>query len=247
LKKSWPVVGLILLAVLAVAVAGFAVMRPLDKPPAPVPAAATYTPAPVEIKHAKVAVFVGDSLTVGSGVTQVPNRWSTLVSNYFGWGEVNLAQGGTGFVRTGAMESCKQTFCPAFPARVADIVKADPDVVVVLGGRNDAPLLTEDVYPAVKKFYSSLRKALPKTPIIAVSSFWDDDPTPESVPALNDVIKAEVTAVKGTFIDVGELYAGKPNLIGKDGVHPTDAGYALLAKTIETQIEKARIPGLVRS
>jgi acyl-CoA thioesterase I len=237
--------GFVGLAVLAVAAIGITTAVALTPPPKV--DTSSFTPAPVRIEHPKVAAFVGDSLTAGSGVTKIEYRWSTLVANYFGWGEQNLAQGGTGYVRTGGQASCKQDFCPAFPARVPDIAKINPDVVFILGGRNDAILQTADVYPAVKKFYTDLRAALPNVTIIAVSTFWDNRDAPASVPALNDVIRAEVQAVGGTFIDVGEPYAGKPELIGKDGVHPTDEGYALLAKTIEAKVVDTHLPLLAKS
>lgn len=235
------IAGLAALGIAAVGVAGFAALRPTT---APVVAEhiATYTPPPVKIKHAKVAAFLGDSLTTGAGVKDTRNRWTSLVANQYGWGEINLGAGGTGYVRIGSLNSCGKDSCPNFAGRVQEVAAAAPDIVVVAGGRNDVKATPDELAAAIRGFYTSLRAALPKASIVAVSCYWDDDMAPESLTALNDLVRAEVEAVGGKYLDVGQPFAGKPALIGPDGVHPTESGYAELAKLVKPAIDASGIP-----
>jgi lysophospholipase L1-like esterase len=51
---------------------------------------------------------------------------------------------------------------------------------------------------------------------------------------IRDTLKYQADVVGATFIDPinAGWFVGRPELIGKDGVHPTDAGHAYMAEKI---------------
>jgi lysophospholipase L1-like esterase len=184
---------------------------------------ATLAAAPV----AKTVVFIGDSYASGSGTSAPAQRWTSRVSVAHGWHEVNLAQGGTGYLS-------KSTDPGAAPRLnyeevIAAAVNAKPDAVVVSGGRNDTLLPVFAVQQATSQFYTDLRAALPKAVVIAVSPVWDASTPPKELAQLAGTVKASVEGVGGTYLDVGEPLTGKPELITGDKIHPNDQGAAALA------------------
>ena len=86
------------------------------------------------------AVFLGDSDTVGAALPadQQDVRWPTLVSQQFGWREVNAGCDGSGYTRMGL--TCSTTYRES----VDRVLDEDPDVIVVSGGVSDlgATILT---------------------------------------------------------------------------------------------------------
>ena len=70
-----------------------------------------------------------------------------------------------------------------------------------------------------------------------------DGRRPPAVLQIRDVLHAQARAVGATFIDpiAERWFVGRPDLIGEDGVHPTDAGHAYMADKIAPLIA-ARLP-----
>jgi lysophospholipase L1-like esterase len=54
------------------------------------------------------------------------------------------------------------------------------------------------------------------------------------VTTIRDVLASEARAEGAKFVDpiAEQWFVGSPELIGKDGVHPTDAGHAYMANKI---------------
>ena len=169
--------------------------------------------------------FLGDSYTVGTGATTERDRWTSTLARTMEWDEHNYGVGGTNYGTAGQFDGGNP-----YTDRVPTIVAAAPDMVIVSGGRNE---MSAEQEPGIAATFQELRAGLPDADIVAVSPFWDDDaPYPDRLTELGEVIRAEVEAVGGRYLEVGNPLEGRPDLIS-DGVHPNDEGYALLAETVQ--------------
>jgi len=209
--------------------------------PEQVTAAPSFTEKPAVTQTAapkpKTVVFMGDSYTAGSGTTSQSMRWTTRLSGAEGWAEVNLGRGGSGYLITNT--TSEGVVRPNYQTMIAEAVKAKPDVVFVTGGGNDLGLPVTDVLPAVEKFYPALRAALPNAVIVAVNPLWGPTPQPRDLPALTTTVKAAVTGVAGTYLDIGQPLKGRPDLVIEDKVHPNDAGAKVIADATAAALLKS--------
>jgi len=111
------------------------------------------------------------------------------------------------------------------------VVESDPDIVVVSGGRND--LQREHVEQAVTAFYDEVRRQLPDVRLIVTSPLWDDSPTPDALLALREHVAAAAENAGAEYLDLGDLFLDRPDLIAYDDLHPNEEGLALIARRID--------------
>ncbi len=80
-------------------------------------------------------------------------------------------------------------------------------------------------------------------PLLVIGPPWPTADVPASVTMIRDVLAADARTVGATFVDpiAERWFVGRPELIGKDGVHPTDAGHAYMADKIAPLI-RAQLP-----
>ena len=196
----------------------------------------------------KVAV-VGDSYTSGGNSFPIAPRtdWPSQVGHYLGWSDVwNLGAGGTGYITQTANS-------PNFAGRIADVVVANPDVVIVAGGYNDSSSPASSVQNAVTAYCSQLRAALtPTTPIIVTGIASVKGPDANTI-ATEYAIQAGAAALNDPFIyfipistdSKGAWLTGTGNVtapkgagagsgnadvyVSSDTVHPTQSGINYLA------------------
>src|SRR6476619_4329143 len=89
--------------------------------------------------NARRTIFIGDGFTLGTGASDNTKRWSTIVSKAEGWHQVNLAHGGTGYVKS-STSGCDNKGCPNFAGMVQEAAATQPGRVVVAGGLSDIGL-----------------------------------------------------------------------------------------------------------
>jgi hypothetical protein len=194
--------------------------------------------AVVYVRHRHpVAVFLGDSYTAGAGASQVDKSAPYLLAQHYGWRPVDLAHGATGYISSPSDPGqfwCGLEHCPSYTESIAAAAAANPDFVIVNGGRNEVAISgTSRWSQGVKDFYTALRRSMPHSTIIATSPIWDDSPTPPEIEAMREVVRQAVTAAGGRFIDLGEPLLGHPDLVASDGIHPNDAGNEAIAAAFE--------------
>ncbi len=223
-SARWPTIGLVVLALVAVATVSAAFVKQSSPVTAP---ASALSPAYAETPSAPVAVFIGDSYTAGVG--DGGPGWTTGVAKAQGWVEVNLAHSGTGYTASLGPDS------PAYPDMVAAAVAQAPDIVVVSGGRSDKT----PSQSAITETYEQLREQLPNVRIIAVAPMWDDSPYPNRLTTMGTMIEEAVTAVDGEYLDIDRPLRSHPELIMPDGVHPTTEGHAELARAVNEALAAA--------
>jgi lysophospholipase L1-like esterase len=180
-----------------------------------------------------VALFVGDSYTVGQGSSSRAKRWSSLVADALGWTELNVAQGGTGYVSRNA-EIPKLSYREQLRAAP----KKGVQVVVIAGGQNDFPELRENpeqVFGAVARAFKTAHQRFPDAEIIAVgpSTPWDIG---LEARALDSAVRAAAEKHEATYVSLLDPDVVPNRFVHPDGVHVNDKGYAAIARRVISQI-----------
>lgn len=189
---------------------------PLVLAPDDVPAPPWPGPPPV------VAVY-GDSFTTGYGWGGIgPANWTVRVRDRLRLAVGNDAVGGTGFVQV--------TSGSTMPYAAAVWPLPQAQVAVVFGGRNDYQQTPDAVGCGAVVLLELLARANPSTRVVLVAPQWPAAAIPPTVLAIRDRLAAAASARPGvTYVDPSGWFQGRPDLIGPDGLHPTDAGHALIA------------------
>jgi lysophospholipase L1-like esterase len=244
------------LAVLAVAEIGAAVYvvrnndapKSAAQPPATTPATVTSPPPSIGIEGTGVApqstpaqsspgqsappviAFLGDDWTSGAGASGKAQRFTTLVCTQLGAREKNFGVAGTGYAKASASGG-------AYESRVAAVAAADPQVVVVSGGRNDKVDDAATAAEHAKALFRALHRRLPDAQLVAVAPFWGDSDLPPEMVALARAVKKGVTAVGGTYLDVPDPIHGHPSFMA-DLADPNDQGYAAIATALAPELQR---------
>lgn len=236
-------VGL-LVALLALAFAGYiALESPTSRASATGPEAGTSLPAPSRV------LVIGDSYAAGTGAPSPDRGLVGLLAQRTGWTISNRSRGGTGYVASfasGGEAACGQSQCATFGKmleRTAEDVddsgvRSDPDMVLVIGGRNDVGRAPERVGAAINRFYLDARKDFSDARIVAVGPLSDDDRVPAQLRKIRSDVKRSVEAVDGLYLDIGQPLKGEPDLVAKDGVHPNGRGHAAIADALLTALSR---------
>lgn len=189
--------------------------------------------------------FVGDSYTAGAGAGAQDRGFVEQLAAAEDWDADNLGRGGTGYATsvsgTTAQQACGAAFCPSYREVIGEVVQRNPQVIVVSGGRNDAVVTAGDEGDAIRSFFTDLHRRVPHATILAVSPLWDSSAPPPSLRAIATVVKSEVKAVHGRYLDIGQPLRDRPGLIADDHIHPNDAGHATIAIAIEKALERQRL------
>lgn len=146
----------------------------------------------------------------------------------------NFAQGGTGYVKridAGGTGACGNDVCPNYVEMADKVIAKSLAIVIISGGRND-PADTGAFHAATGALFSKLRAGLPDAKIIATSPIWAAEAPPARAEELRESVRVAVTDAGGTFVDLGQPFLGRPELITDDNVHPNDAGHKVLADAV---------------
>ncbi|SDS35855.1 SGNH/GDSL hydrolase family protein [Agrococcus carbonis] len=186
-----------------------------------------------------VAVFIGDSYTVGSGTSLEGTGFPAMLGELRGWEVVNLGISGTGYAMSRDAAWCPPGGCVAYAGVIPDAVGHDPDIVVVSGGRNDlAAGSPEQLAPAVVDFFTRLRAALPEARIVVTSPLWDAPSPPQSLIDLGVIVEREANRIGAVYLDLGQPLENRPELIAPDGLHPNEEGLRLIAERIDALLPR---------
>lgn len=178
---------------------------------------------------APTVAFIGDSYSAYSGT------WTLKLATAEKWQPKVFALGGTGYVKSipsGGVQACGQDVCGDYLAQAAGVIAFKPDVVVISGGRNDLGEDPAAVKANAAKLFTKLSTGLPKAKLIVTSPVWDATLLPDGFADLVAAVKAAATDAGVRYVDIGQPLAGKPGLVGPDGVHPTSEGHAAIAAAV---------------
>lgn len=191
-----------------------------------------YTPPGLDPRLNHIAV-IGDSYTTGSNEGGLgPKGWTTLAwQNLSGRGvKVNAdvaAEGGAGYVVRGNRGGI-------FRDLTARAVKPDDSLVVFFGSRND-----KDADPLAMAFMTRdalglARQLAPSAKLLVIGPPWINADVPPNMYRIRDILRDSARDAGAEFFDPLEAgwFFDRPDLIGGDKIHPTDAGHAYMADKI---------------
>lgn len=180
-------------------------------------------PDPVLPDDAPVVAFYGDSYTLGTGASEPAQRWSSRIAAERGWREFNPSVNGLGFVaRRG----------PAGADLPTAIIDADPDIVFITMGLNDAYSFGspgDEVRDQIDADFARLEAELPSARFIVVEPFWYTEAQPASLRTITDWVRAAAADIGADYIpEASSWIQGREGEMAADGLHPNDAGYDLM-------------------
>lgn len=190
-------------------------------------------PARVIPTSVPVVAFLGDSYSKGIGASTSGSRWTTLVSASMGWSELNLAEGGSGYTTTYLGQKTD------YGIKLDVIAAAQPDIVVVSGGRNDYEAGTSSITRAVAaSLYSAIKSAAPEAELVVTRPIWDSTRPPAEFATLGDGVHEAARTAGARYLDIGEPLTDRPEMIDPDGLHPNDAGHRAIAEAVVRAIDE---------
>jgi lysophospholipase L1-like esterase len=189
----------------------------------------------------RIAV-IGDSYTTGSDQGGRDSRgwaarsWQTLARQGFQINPDVAAEGGSGYGVRGNHGSVFRDLTPR-------AVRPDDTLVLFFGSRNDQGVDPAVLADSARDCFAFAHHVAPSARLLVIGPPWPTSDVPAAVLQIRDVLYAQARAVGATWIDpiAERWFVGRPDLIGKDGVHPTDAGHAYMADKIAPLIA-AQLP-----
>jgi GDSL-like Lipase/Acylhydrolase family len=180
----------------------------------------------------RVAV-VGDSYTAGGEQGGLGEKgwpiqaWRILARQGLATTSDVGAEGGAGYGTRGDRGSL-------FEDLTAAMVKPDDALVMFFGSRNDQGVNPTQLSVLVYGTFQLARHIAPSAKFLVIGPPWPTADPPAAVLRIRDTLKYQAGVAGATFIDplAAGWFVGRPELIGTDGVHPTDAGHAYLADKI---------------
>jgi lysophospholipase L1-like esterase len=192
--------------------------------------------------------FLGDSYTYGIGATERSDGYAYLVAKAEHWTAKIVGLPGSGYVRAATDDG--QRIADGIPA----IIAADPKVVIVECGHNDADdgINLSKVEPNAFKDLRRLRTGLPNTKIVVLGPVWlSKRPTKRAVAVRNAVHTAETKISNSVWIDPiaqswfeGDraLHTGDDKTMINYAVgHPNDLGYQHIASVLEADLKLLKV------
>jgi len=177
---------------------------------------------------ARVA-FYGDSYTLGSGASGQALRWSTVLSEQYGWDELNPSVSGLGFMRNRTLFG--EGDLPSL------IIADNPDVVIVTMGLNDNftfGAFADELPGQITSDFDRLSTALPNARLVVVEPFWYKAERPASVDVIISWVRTAALKVGADYVPSASYWlAGHPEWMSSDNLHPNDAGHAAIAAEMD--------------
>lgn len=201
---------------------------------------------------------LGDSITVGQGISNTADKWNYSLANKYGWNLTVKAQGGIGlssyyYTLKGETDNsiCKR-------ADSISSMSVKPDIVIVWGGHNDTTYRyspvgtweddTNSFKGALKYIAEQVHTYAPKATLFVLSQEWYSAPIKLKVPEGTtdtdfDFDKAIFEgAIKYGWVPINMRLCGitqyTKNTYTSDGIHPNASGAKLIADYLEYELAK---------
>ena len=176
---------------------------------------------------------IGDSYTAGSTEggngprSWTEQAWKLLARRGVAIQADVAAEGGAGYGQPGSRGS-------VFQDLTARAVRRSDDLVVFFGSRNDQPVNPAQFPQMAAGTFHLARFVAPDARVLVIGPPWPTATPPPAVISIRNSLRAQASAIGATFVDPIDAgwFVGRPDLIGHDGVHPTDAGHLYMAEKI---------------
>lgn len=198
-----------------------------------------YETVPLSASPNRIAV-IGDSYTsgyedTGRGAANWTERaWQNLAGRGVYVSADVAAEGGAGYGVPGNHGSL-------FGDLTRRVVQPDDALVVFFGSRNDQDVDPGELSRLIGDTLGLARRTAPGARMLVIGPPWPTAEVPGNVWRIRDLLAIQARIVDAEFVDplAERWFVGLPDLIGPDGVHPTDAGHAYMADKIAPLIGAA--------
>ncbi len=191
-------------------------------------------PPSVSLPAGAAVAVIGDSFTRGTemGGYRAAEAWPALVQQQLHERQIDItmavgADRGSGYVKRGSKGT-------AFGDQIPNVVSAETRLVLIFGSLNDGSVAAGDLAPVVRHTLLTIKDVAPCANLVVIGPPWKDAEPPARILGVRDIVRDEADSAGATFIDpIADMwFAGRPELIGPDGVHPTDEGHGAMASRI---------------
>ncbi|MCP2047869.1 UNVERIFIED_ORG: lysophospholipase L1-like esterase [Paenarthrobacter nicotinovorans] len=195
--------------------------------------------------------MIGDSIVSGASIGKPERLLGAQMAQRMNWDFIRDGFGGSGYVAKGNQPDQGPSVDQAFQTRLPNLIKADPDVVIIAGGRNDMYFPIDDVEAAAVKFLSDIRAALPDSKIVTIGG-WRWKTTQEArwvdtQAEMSQVLRAATEKVGGVYVDpavdlapITDELSG--SMLAADLFHPTEDGHAYLGRDLAYELVERGLP-----
>jgi lysophospholipase L1-like esterase len=191
-----------------------------------------YETVPLSASPTRIAV-IGDSYTAGfeetgrGAANWTERTWQILAGRGTYVRADVAAEGGAGYAVRGNQGGL-------FGDLTARVVQPDDALVVFFGSRNDQDVEPGQLTRLVADTLGLARRTTPSARMLVIGPPWPTVDVPGNVWRIRVILSTEARVVGAEFVDplAEGWFVGRPELIGPDGVHPTDAGHAYMADKI---------------
>ncbi len=193
--------------------------------------------SPSQPRKLPKVVFFGSSSTVGFGTTRGDRRWTTLLSRYLGWEEIN--EGLSGSTVSTALRGKELASVPSGLERWREnVLSRKPDRVIILYGVNDAfRRITLGTATQPGTYSGDLTKMLTgmaqefQPHQLIISSSQPNQATLDRRQDYDRILQATTSQIGGYFIDAGKEAFPPSDLAdySADGLHLNNLGHAVFA------------------
>jgi lysophospholipase L1-like esterase len=196
----------------------------------------------LDIAVNRVAV-IGDSYTTGSDQGGngpqgwAPQVWQALSEHGIAVTPTVAAEGGAGYCTRGNHGS-------VFEDLTVRAVKPNDTLVVFFGSRNDMQVEPTRLSIAMYGTFTLARQIARSAKFLVIGPPWPTADPPPEILRIRDILSYQAQLAGATFVDpiAARWFVGEPELIGRDGVHPTDAGHTYMASRIAPLIGRQLAP-----
>jgi lysophospholipase L1-like esterase len=191
-----------------------------------------YETVPLSASPTRIAV-IGDSYTAGfedtgrGAANWTERAWQILAGRGTYVRADVAAEGGAGYAVRGNQGGL-------FGELTARVVQPDDALVVFFGSRNDEGVDPQLLAAKARDTFGLAHTRAPSARLLVIGPAWPTADVPDSILRIRDVLFGAALGAGAAWIDpiAERWFVGRPELIGADGVHPTDAGHQYLADMI---------------
>lgn len=185
----------------------------------------------VTIPAARRILFLGDSVTRGTGATRAGDSYAKIAADILGVQDCwTSAIGSTGYVATGAAYNLQQ--------RLADGTATGPwDIIVIAMGHNDRGTAAETIANAAAFCLRQIRQYNPASQIFVIGP-WDNA-APSAPAADYTAAKAAILSAIPAGSGIAFLDTTGTTYTKIDVVHPDDAGHVTVGRWAALAIKNA--------
>jgi lysophospholipase L1-like esterase len=178
-------------------------------------------------RHRSVLAVVGASFTAGVGPDNPNRSWAVLLARLLRWDAVVYGDPGAGYVRAGAGH------LGPVAAEIAreDLRELAPALVIVQAGHDDIGVPPGTERRRVERAIALIRAEAPRARIALLTVFPGRVRSPAAYRTDDAIVAAGRAADRGVII-MDPLAAGWTFPRSRDGLHPTAAGDAWIARRV---------------